>query len=165
MSPTDRHRHCHCHRHVQIVGRLRRALEKSIDDSDHAAYQDMNVIHGLTAYVPGLFVAPEDDIEHVTEDGLGLRGPVWRWSSRWSPPGHRATERDPVRKRRAYARTGVPVYVLIGDHDGHGTVTGLTSPSPSLAAAPDAARPAHGPLREVSPCGGSGSRLAGSGSP
>ncbi|WP_101254891.1 Uma2 family endonuclease [Streptomyces barkulensis] len=127
VSPTGRH----CH--GQIVNRLRRALERFLDDGDHVAYQDMNVIHELTAYVPDLFVAPEDDTEHVTEDGLGLKASCVEMVVEVVSPGHRSIERDRVHKRRAYARAGVPVYVLIDDHDGHGTVTVLTSPSPGEA--------------------------------
>ncbi|PJE95892.1 hypothetical protein CUT44_18920 [Streptomyces carminius] len=127
VSPTGRHSH------GQIVNRLRRALEKFLDDGDHVAYQDMNVVHGMTVCVPDLFVAPEDDTEHVTEDGLGLDASCVGLAVEVVSPGHRAAERDRVHKRRAYARAGVPVYVLIDDHDGHGTVTVLTSPSPEEA--------------------------------
>lgn len=127
VSPTGRHGH------GQIVNRLRRALEKFLDDGDHVAYQDMNVVHDLKVYVPDLFVAPEDDAEHVTEDGLGVKASCVELVVEVVSPGHRATERDRVHKRRAYARAGVPVYVLIDDHDGHGTVTVLTSPSPDEA--------------------------------
>ncbi len=123
VSPTGRHGH------GQIVNRLRDALVFFLDHVDHVAYQDMNVIHELTAYVPDLFVAPEDDTEHVTEDGLGLKASCVEMVVEVVSPGHRAVERDRVHKRRAYARAGIPVYVLIDDHDGHGTVTVLTSPS------------------------------------
>jgi hypothetical protein len=45
-------------------------------------------------------------------------------------PEHDGLTRDRVRKRRSYAQAGIPVYVLIDDYDGHGTVSILTSPSP-----------------------------------
>ncbi|WP_123975981.1 Uma2 family endonuclease [Streptomyces sp. Ag109_O5-1] len=47
----------------------------------------------------------------------------------WSP-GKRNQDRDRVRKRREYARAGIPVYVIIDDFDSHGTVTVLTEPEP-----------------------------------
>ncbi|WP_241028779.1 Uma2 family endonuclease [Streptomyces verrucosisporus] len=130
VSPTGRH----CH--GQTVNRLRRALERFLDGGDHVAYQDMNVIHELTAHLPDLFVAPEDDTEHVTEDGPGLKASCVEMVVEVVSPGHHSIERDRVHKRRAYARAGVPVYVLIDDHDGHGTVTVLTPPPPARPSTP-----------------------------
>ncbi|MET7810806.1 Uma2 family endonuclease [Streptomyces sp. NPDC005395] len=43
-------------------------------------------------------------------------------------PGKRNEDR--VRKRREYAHAGIPVYVIVGDHDAEGTVTVLTEPRP-----------------------------------
>jgi len=43
-------------------------------------------------------------------------------------PGHDARSRDLVRKRRAYARAGIPAYVIIDELDGSGHVTVLTAP-------------------------------------
>ncbi|WP_369366028.1 Uma2 family endonuclease [Streptomyces sp. CG4] len=48
-------------------------------------------------------------------------------------PGHRNLERDRMRKRREYARAGIPVYVLIDDYDGQGSVTLFTVPRPDKA--------------------------------
>lgn len=48
-------------------------------------------------------------------------------------PGHQNTVRDRARKRREYARAGVPLHVLVDDHDGDGTVVVLTAPNPEKA--------------------------------
>ncbi|MHA6759275.1 Uma2 family endonuclease [Streptacidiphilus sp. PAMC 29251] len=45
-------------------------------------------------------------------------------------PGYDDRQRDRVRKRRAYARAGIPLYLLIDDHDEDGKVTLLTQPEP-----------------------------------
>ncbi|GFE21879.1 hypothetical protein Sliba_23320 [Streptomyces nigrescens] len=59
-------------------------------------------------------------------------------------PGHDGTERDREPKRRAYAGAGIPVYVLIDDYDGHGTVTVLAAPRPDEAVYTDVHRVAYG---------------------
>ncbi|GGV08546.1 hypothetical protein GCM10010495_21550 [Kitasatospora herbaricolor] len=45
----------------------------------------------------------------------------------------RARKRDLVRKRRAHARAGIPVHVIVDDLDGDGHVTVLTDPHPDRA--------------------------------
>ncbi|KUL45068.1 hypothetical protein [Streptomyces regalis] len=45
----------------------------------------------------------------------------------WPPAG------CPTRKRREYARAGIPMYILIDDYDGQGTVTLFTGPRPDKA--------------------------------
>ncbi|MGY0059754.1 Uma2 family endonuclease [Streptomyces sp. LZ34] len=117
-------------RHACAVNRLRRALQRRLDGTGRAAYQSMGVIHGRKAWVPDLFVAPEDDEEFLTEDGLGFTASAVKLVVEVVSPGHENQQRDRVRKRRAYARAGIPVFVLIDDYDNHGTVTVLTSPSP-----------------------------------
>ncbi|MFG2529948.1 hypothetical protein [Streptomyces sp. NPDC048516] len=57
-------------------------------------------------------------------------------------PAH--TERDRERKRRAYARAGIPVCVLIDDFDDRGTVSVLTSPRPDDGVDSDAHCVAYG---------------------
>ncbi|MEU7606266.1 hypothetical protein [Streptomyces sp. NPDC041003] len=46
--------------------------------------------------------------------------------------------------RRAYARVGIPVYVLADDHDERGVVTVLTGPDPGKAVYDDEVRVAYG---------------------
>ncbi|WP_189878962.1 Uma2 family endonuclease [Streptomyces bluensis] len=48
-------------------------------------------------------------------------------------PGKRNQDRDRVRKRREYARAGIPVYVIIDDYDGQGAVTLFAGPRPDAA--------------------------------
>ncbi len=124
VSPTGRASH------ARVINRLRRALERHLESSEYAVHHDWNVIHERKAWVPDLFVAPEDDEEFLTEDGLGFTASAVKLVVEVVSPGHENQQRDRVRKRRAYARAGIPVYVLIDDHDNHGTVTVLTSPSP-----------------------------------
>ncbi|NEW75083.1 Uma2 family endonuclease [Streptomyces rhizosphaericus] len=124
VSPTGRSSH------ARIINRLRRLLEKYLEDGDYAVHHDWNVIHGLKAWVPDLFVAPQEDEEFLTEDGLGFAASAVKLVVEVVSPGHENQQRDRVRKRRAYAGAGIPVYVLVDDHDQHGTVTVLTSPSP-----------------------------------
>ncbi|GHH71058.1 hypothetical protein GCM10018781_31610 [Kitasatospora indigofera] len=45
-------------------------------------------------------------------------------------PGSESRKRDLVRKHRAYATAGTPVYVIIDDFDG-GSVTVLSGPDPA----------------------------------
>lgn len=47
--------------------------------------------------------------------------------------GKRNQDRDRIRKRREYARAGIPVYLLIDDYDGQGAVTLFTGPRPDKA--------------------------------
>ncbi|RXS84436.1 Uma2 family endonuclease [Streptomyces sp. TM32] len=124
VSPTGRFAH------GQIANRLRRAIDKHLDKGVHAAYQDMNVVHDRKVWIPDCFVAPEDLEEHVTDDGIGIKATAVQTIVEVVSPGHDGLERDRERKRRAYARAGIPVYVLIDDYDDHGTVSVLTSPRP-----------------------------------
>ncbi|WP_030416134.1 Uma2 family endonuclease [Streptomyces sp. NRRL S-1448] len=128
VSPTGRYSH------GQIANLLRDELVVFLADSAYAARQDMNVIHGRKLWIPDGFVVPKDPEEHMTEDGVGIRADAVQLVIEVVSPGNDGLQRDRVRKRRAYARAGIPVYVLIDDHDGHGTVTVLTSPSPEEAA-------------------------------
>ncbi|MFG2864488.1 Uma2 family endonuclease [Streptomyces sioyaensis] len=124
VSPTGRFAH------GQIANRLRRAIDKHLDQGECAAYQDMNVVHDRKVWIPDCFVAPEDPEEHITDDGIGIKASAVQLIVEVVSPGHDGLERDRERKRRAYARAGIPVYVLIDDYDDHGTVSVLTSPRP-----------------------------------
>ncbi|MCZ0988397.1 Uma2 family endonuclease [Streptomyces diastatochromogenes] len=59
-------------------------------------------------------------------------------------PGKRNQDRDRVRKRREYARAGIPVYVIIDDYDNRGTVSILTAPVPERARYEDEHRVPYG---------------------
>ncbi len=48
-------------------------------------------------------------------------------------PGKRNQDRDRVKKRREYARAGIPIYVVIDDYDGQGAVTLFTGPRQDAA--------------------------------
>ncbi|WP_411143623.1 Uma2 family endonuclease [Streptomyces sp. x-80] len=124
VSPTGRYAH------GQTANRLRRALDTFLADGEYAAHQDINIVDGRQVWIPDVFLAPEDAEDHVTDDGIGIKASAVALIAEVVSPGHDSTHRDRVRKRRAYARAGIPVYVLVDDHDGHGTVTVLTSPDP-----------------------------------
>ncbi|MFF4012089.1 Uma2 family endonuclease [Streptomyces sp. NPDC001717] len=127
VSPTGRYSH------GRIANRLRRALDEFLDAGEFAALQDINVIHKRKVWIPDVLVALEDADEHVTEDGLGIQASAVLLIAEVVSPGKDSIERDRERKRRAYARAGIPVYVIIDDHDGHGTVSLLTGPVPDEA--------------------------------
>ncbi|GAA3234306.1 Uma2 family endonuclease [Streptomyces lavendulae] len=85
-----------------------------------------------------------DAEEHVTEDGLGIDASAVRLIVEVVSPGGDGITRDRTRKRRAYARAGIPVHVLIDDHDDGGTVTVLSAPDPEAAIYADEVRTAYG---------------------
>ncbi|MFJ3800099.1 Uma2 family endonuclease [Streptomyces sp. NPDC090088] len=124
VSPTRRYSH------GQIVFMLRETLAEFLKDGDFAARNDTNVIHENRAWVPDLFVVAKDPERYVTDDGLGLTAAAVRVVFEVASPGKRSLDRDRVRKRREYARAGIPVYVIIDDYDGQGAVT-LFSPAPA----------------------------------
>ncbi|MEU9116520.1 Uma2 family endonuclease [Streptomyces sp. NPDC048483] len=129
VSPTGRYSH------GKASNRLRRELTRFLDEqsSPYVVSNDVNVMHGRKVLISDAFVAPEDDDEFITEDGLGLEARCVALIVEVVSPGHDGLQRDRVRKRRAYARAGIPVYVIIDDYDDHGHVTVLTSPSPEEA--------------------------------
>ncbi|WP_371678122.1 hypothetical protein [Streptomyces sp. NBC_01276] len=90
--------------------------------------------------VGGSIITLEDAEEHVTEDGLGIDASAVRLIVEVVSPGSDGTTRD----RRAYARAGIPVHVLIDDHDDGGTVTVLSAPDPEAAIHADEVRTAYG---------------------
>ncbi|WP_425574403.1 Uma2 family endonuclease [Streptomyces javensis] len=138
VSPTGRRRH------TVIINRLRRALEARLADGDHAAYQDGNLIHRRKVWIPDLFIAPEDLDEIPDEEDLGVDASGIAAVFEVVPPGREAQSRDRKRKRRAYARAGIPLYVLIDDFDGDGTVVILTAPDPDKAVYADEHRVPYG---------------------
>ncbi|WP_330316666.1 Uma2 family endonuclease [Streptomyces platensis] len=138
VSPTGRFAH------GQVANRLRRAIDKHLDEEEWAAYQDINVVHDRKVWIPDCFIAPEDPEAHVTDDGIGIKASAVQLIVEVVSPGHDGIERDRERKRRAYAGAGIPVYVLIDDYDGHGTVTVLAAPRPDEAVYTDVHRVAYG---------------------
>ncbi|MGC9382005.1 Uma2 family endonuclease [Streptomyces sp. MH13] len=84
-------------------------------------------------WIPDVFVAPEDLEPYADEDGLGVDAAAVRLVVEVVSPGKRHEDRDRVRKRREYARAGIPVYVIIDNYDAQGTVTVLTEPRPDKA--------------------------------
>lgn len=138
VSPTGRLSHS------QIANRLRRALDRFLDRSEFAAFQDTNVIEGRKAWIPDVLVAPEDTEEHGSEDGSGIKASAVQLIVEVVSPGSDSVTRDRTRKRREYARAGIPVYVLIDDHDEHGIATVLTAPDPDQAIYADEVRAGYG---------------------
>ncbi|MEU6199438.1 Uma2 family endonuclease [Streptomyces sp. NPDC047061] len=127
VSPTGRLTH------AQITNRLRRALDKFLDGGEHACHQDTNVIHKRQGWIPDAFVAPEDLEQYADEEALGVEASAVHLVVEVVSPGKRNQDRDRVRKRREYARAGIPVCVIIDDYDGQGAVTLFTGPRPDKA--------------------------------
>jgi len=127
VSPTGRLSH------ARIANRLRNALVRFLEDGEYAAYQDTNVIFRRRGWIPDLFVAPEDLEPYADEDGLGVDAAAVRLVVEVVSPGKRNQDRDQIKKRHEYARAGIPVYVIIDEYDGEGTVTILTEPRPDKA--------------------------------
>ena len=124
VSPTGRRRHS------VIANRLRDALFMFLQNTDYTAYQDANVIHGLTVTIPDVLVAPRNLETAPDAEGLGVDAAGVQVVVQVVSPGHRDRNRDRIRKRRAYARAGIPVYVLVDDHDEDGAVSVLSDPDP-----------------------------------
>ncbi|CAM5352338.1 Uma2 family endonuclease OS=Streptomyces alboniger OX=132473 GN=CP975_21930 PE=4 SV=1 [Streptomyces alboniger] len=127
VSPTGRYSHS------QIIFLLREALGDFLKGGEFAARHDTNIIHDGSALIPDLFVVVRDPERYVTDDGLGLTAAAVRVVFEVVSPGRRNQDRDRIRKRREYARAGIPVYVLIDDYDGQGAVTLFTEPRPEKA--------------------------------
>ncbi|MFJ4921271.1 Uma2 family endonuclease [Streptomyces sp. NPDC088725] len=127
-----------------LINRLRSALEVCPADADFAPYQHINVIHGRRSWMTDLFVAPVDLDEIPDEDGLGVDAAGVAMVIEVVSPGHRNIERDRVRKRREYARAGIPLYVLVDDSDGEGIVSVLAGPDSEKATYADEHRVPYG---------------------
>jgi Uma2 family endonuclease len=125
VSPTGRLRH------ALLANRLRRALDAHLADTPCVAYQDTKVIHGLKTTIPDVMAALEDPEEDP--EGLGVDASGVALVVEVASPGTSDRKRDRVRKRRAYARAGIPVYVLLDDYDEGGTVVVLSDPDSAAA--------------------------------
>ncbi|WP_308408904.1 Uma2 family endonuclease [Streptomyces sp. AC558_RSS880] len=117
-----------CRRHAVLVNRLRRAVDTHVAHSGSAAHSGVNVIHRRKAWLPDLVVAPLDLDEIPDEEGFGVDAAGVELVIEITSPGHRDLQRDRIRKRREYARAGIPVYVVVDDFDDDGAVLVLTSP-------------------------------------
>ncbi|NUQ97568.1 MAG: Uma2 family endonuclease [Streptomyces sp.] len=127
VSPTGRFAHS------QVVNLLRDALAIYLKDSEYGARNDTNVIHARRAWIPDGLVAPRDAELIEDEDGLGIKASALSMVVEVVSPGKSNQDRDRIRKRREYARAGIPMYVLIDDYDGQGAVTLFTGPRPDKA--------------------------------
>jgi Uma2 family endonuclease len=127
VSPTGRLPH------ARVVNRLRSALEVLLRDSEHGAWNSMNVIHAHRAWIPDGLVGPWDVEPAEAEDDLGIKASAVQVVVEVVSPGKTNQDRDRIRKRREYARAGIPMYVLIDDYDGQGAVTLFTGPRPDKA--------------------------------
>ena len=127
VSPTGRLSH------ARVVNRLRSALEACLRDGEHGAWNSMNVIHAHRAWIPDGLVAPQDVEPAEAEDDLGIKASAVQLVAEVVSPGKSNQDRDRIRKRREYARAGIPMYVLIDDYDGQGAVTLFTGPRPDKA--------------------------------
>ncbi|OAH14118.1 Uma2 family endonuclease [Streptomyces jeddahensis] len=138
VSPTGRRRH------AVLISRTRRALDAHLAGRDYVAHQDANVIHRRKSWIPDIFVGPEDLDEIPDEEDLGVDAAGVVLVIEVVSPGRRNIERDRVRKRREYARAGIPVYVIIDDFDEDGAVLVLTTPNPAKAKYEDEHRVPYG---------------------
>ncbi|MFI1029656.1 Uma2 family endonuclease [Streptomyces sp. NPDC020951] len=138
VSPTGRLSH------ARIVNRLRDALARYLEKGEYAAYQDTNVIFRRKVWIPDVLVAPEDLDPYADEDGLGVDAAAVRLVVEVASPGKRNQDRDHVRKRREYARAGIPVYILVDDYDDQGAVTLFAGPQPDKADWEDVHRVPYG---------------------
>ncbi|MFC8453120.1 Uma2 family endonuclease [Kitasatospora sp. NPDC057223] len=122
MSPTGGSRH------FTVNRRLAHSLYDHLRGSGYSPGQDGNVIHGLKVLIPDVFVAPDDLAEIEHPDGLGVLASGVALVVETVSPGSESRKRDLVRKHRAYATAGIPVYVIIDDFDEGGSVTVLSGP-------------------------------------
>ncbi|WP_035799195.1 Uma2 family endonuclease [Kitasatospora mediocidica] len=138
MSPTGGTRHGLVNR------RLYRALHDFLRGSGYGPTNDFNVIHDLKVWIPDVFVAP-DDIEEIADpEGLGVLASAVGLVVETVSSGSDARQRDLVRKHRAYAQAGIPVYVIIDDYDDGGAVTVLSGPDKGRGAYASSVRTPYG---------------------
>ncbi|MEU9034608.1 Uma2 family endonuclease [Streptomyces sp. NPDC048352] len=119
--------------HALTANRLRSLLASHLAGGPYAPYMAMYVVGGYQAWAPDVVLAPEDLTGHAARGELGIRASSVPLVAEVVAPGPQDVARDRVRKRRAYARAGIPVYVIVDDYDGHGTVSVLTGPVPDEA--------------------------------
>lgn len=123
-------------RHGLIANRLGEALSGYWRKGEYGAYHGMAVTQDRRrVWMPDLVVAAREPEPSADEEGIGVVASAVRLVAEVVSQGARHQERDRVRKRREYARAGIPVYVIIDDYDSQGTVTVtvLTEPQPEKA--------------------------------
>ncbi|WP_257003967.1 Uma2 family endonuclease [Streptomyces sp. SA15] len=118
-------------RHAGIVNRLRRALSESEMGDESGAFQGLAVVHRRSVWIPDLVIARLD--AGADSEDIGVLASAVHLVAEVVSRGERHQDRDRVKKRRAYARADIPVYVIIDDYDGQGSVTVLTDPRPDKA--------------------------------
>ncbi|MDV7218282.1 Uma2 family endonuclease [Streptomyces prunicolor] len=143
VSPTGRLAH------ARVANRLRSALEVFLRDSERGAWNSMHVIHAHRAWIPDGFVARRDVEPADVEEDLGIKASAVQVVAEVVSPGKTNQDRDRIRKRREYARAGIPMYVLIDDYDGQGAVTLFTGPRPDKADWEDIHRVPYGTEVEI----------------
>ncbi|WP_405616845.1 Uma2 family endonuclease [Streptomyces sp. NBC_00076] len=122
-----------CFRHAQVANRFWGALGTFLEDSEFGVWSVTNVIHKRQAWIPDAFLTLKDAEPCSDEEDMGVRAGSVHLVLEVVSPGTANQDRDRIRKRREYARAGIPVYVLIDDHDGQGAVTLFTEPRPEKA--------------------------------
>ncbi|MFJ9377604.1 Uma2 family endonuclease [Streptomyces sp. NPDC101455] len=120
-------------RHGLIVNRLRDALPTSGSGDGFGAYQGLAVVHERSVWIPDLVIAPLELQPCADSEDFGVTASAVRLVAEVVSRGRRHQDRDRIRKRREYARAGIPMYVLIDDYDGQGAVTLFTGPRPDKA--------------------------------
>jgi Uma2 family endonuclease len=117
-------------RHGSIANRFGEALSRYGCKGEYGAYHGMAVTLGRRrVWMPDVVVAERGPEPSADEEGIGVVASAVYVVAEVVSQGERHQERDRVRKRREYARAGIPVYVIIDDYDNQGTVTVLTEPS------------------------------------
>ncbi|MFG2845680.1 Uma2 family endonuclease [Kitasatospora sp. NPDC048296] len=138
LSPTGGTRHFIVNRQVL------HGLYDHLRGSGWVSGNGCNIIHGLKVLIPDAFVGPRDVEQIDHPEGLGLLASGIALAVETVSPDAEARTRDHVLKHRAYARAGIPVYVIIDDYDDGGTVTILTGPDRERRAYEYSARTPYG---------------------
>ncbi|MCX5211653.1 Uma2 family endonuclease [Kitasatospora sp. NBC_00240] len=131
-------------RHFTVNRRLRGSLLDHLGGTGHGPASAGNVIHGHKVFVPDVFVAPDDLAEIGDPDGFGVPAAGVALVVETVSPGSESRKRDLVRKHRAYATAGIPVYVIIDDFDDGGSVTVLSGPDPARGSYASSVRTPYG---------------------
>ncbi len=137
MSPTGGNRH------LTVNRRLYRSLHEHLKGSGYGPANDGDVIHGLKVLIPRSS-SPRRPGGDRAPDGLGLLASGVSRVGETVSPGSESRKRDLVRKHRAYATAGIPVYVIIDDFDDGGSVTVLSGPDPARGGYASSVRTPYG---------------------
>ncbi|WP_234383180.1 Uma2 family endonuclease [Streptomyces dysideae] len=102
-------------------------------EDEVGASQALAVVHDRSVWIPDLVLAPLALDRYADSDDIGVLASGVYLVAEVVSQGERHHHRDRVRKRREYARAGIPAYVLLDDYDGQGAVTLFTHPRPDKA--------------------------------